>query len=66
MYEKLRETRKREGIRVRAIADALGLKTVPAYFKKETGMVKITVEEALILAQLFNTTVEELFPRISV
>ena len=61
MYEKLRAKRKKENIKARLLADLLNLKTVPAYFKKETCTVRITVEEAILLARFFKTTVEELF-----
>lgn len=61
MYENLRKVRKESGAKVKTLAALLQLKTEPAYFKKEMGEVRVTVEEALILARYFETTVEKLF-----
>jgi hypothetical protein len=61
MYEKLREKRKEKNVQVKNLCEILSLQTEAAYFKKETGAVKITVEEAILLARFFRTSVERLF-----
>lgn len=42
------------------VAEKLGV-TQTIYSQKETGRVKFSITEALKLAELYNTTVEELF-----
>ena len=42
------------------VAEKLGV-TQTIYSQKETGKVKFSIAEALKLAKLYNTTVEELF-----
>lgn len=61
MYEKLRKRRKEKRATVKELIGVLNLKTEAAYFKKETGDVRFTVEEAIALARFLETTVEELF-----
>ena len=61
MYNNLREARKKSGITAKEICKRLELKTEQGYFKKETGAISTTVEEALILSKLFGVAVEILF-----
>lgn len=61
MYEKLREIRKESKIPVEVIIKELGLSTLSAYYKKETGLVPITLEEAKIIANIFKKPIEEIF-----
>lgn len=42
------------------VADYLGI-TQTAYSLKESAKIKFTIEEAIKLSKLFDTTVEELF-----
>lgn len=59
--ERLRKLRKARGITAKKMAEALGLKTVGAYYKKECGMNKITVEEAKIIASVLGVSMDETF-----
>lgn len=61
MYTKLRSIRKQKDIPVTSILDALGLETLAAYYKKETGLVKFTLEEAKKISELFGLSIDEVF-----
>ena len=61
MYEKLRAKRKESKTTVKTLCGLIGLKTDPAYFKKETGITDFAVKEAIKIAKHFNATVEDLF-----
>lgn len=61
MFEKLRKIRQDENIKAIEIAEVIGLKTESAYYKKETGKVPFTLEQALIIANMLNKSVEEVF-----
>ena len=61
MYEKLRELRLNSKVPVDEIIKKLGLSTLSAYYKKETRAVPITLEEAKIIADIFDKTVDEIF-----
>ena len=61
MKNRLKEIRKNKNIPVETIMKALGLETKAAYYKKENGMVKITIDVALSLSNLFDMPVEEIF-----
>ncbi len=61
MYTKLRERRNISNVSAEEMAKLLGLKTKGAYYKKENGFVKITLDEASIIANYFNCTIEEVF-----
>ncbi len=62
---RLRYLRKQRGISAKTMADALGLQTVGAYYKKETGRNKITIEEAKVIASIVGSTIEEVFGDIA-
>lgn len=61
MFENLRKIRQKSDIKVKQIAEKLGLKTEGAYYKKETGSVPFTLEEGKIIADLFNEPIEQIF-----
>jgi len=61
LYERLRLKRKESNTTVKVLRELIGLKGDPAYFKKETGKTKFTVDEALLIADHFATSVEALF-----
>jgi DNA-binding XRE family transcriptional regulator len=61
MYEKLRKIRNDLGISVSELRQLLGLQTDAAYYKKEKGLVKFSLEEALIISQRFEMGVEDIF-----
>lgn len=61
MFEKLREFRQEKNIKVKEIAEKLGLKTEGAYYKKETGSVPFTLEEGKIVADILKMPMEEIF-----
>jgi len=66
MYLRLRETRNNKGVSARAMASALGLKTEAAYYKKESGLVRFSIEEARIVADILGEPLETLFFDIDV
>ncbi len=61
MYLILREIRNEKGITAREMADALGLKTDAAYYKKESGLIKISLEEAKIIADKLEMSIDKIF-----
>ena len=61
MFLKLRELRKNKGINVKEISKLLGLKTESAYFKKESGKIKFSLEEAKIIADTLGKSIEDIF-----
>lgn len=65
-HNKLRELRKSKNVPVKKLANALGLKTAGAYYKKEYGMSKITIEEAKIIAEVLEASLDEIFYKAEV
>lgn len=62
MYENLKRIRSiRPDIKIEDILKALGLKTKGAYYKKETGSIKFSLDDAKNLSKLFNMPIEEIF-----
>ena len=61
MYKKLRDVRNNKGVTARKMADLLGLKTEAAYYKKEAGLIKFSIEEARLIADKLGVSVEEIF-----
>jgi putative transcriptional regulator len=61
MHIKLRKLRNSTGIPVRELRDVLRLKTDAAYYKKENGKIKFSLEEAKAIADKFNMTIDEVF-----
>lgn len=61
MYEKLRKVRIESKIPLNEILSTLDLKVPSAYYRKETGMIKFSLEEAKKLADLFKKPIEEIF-----
>lgn len=57
----LKELRKTNNVKVSTLAELIGLKTLAAYYKKESGSVKFTVEEAIAIAEHIGKPVEEIF-----
>jgi len=63
MYKELKDSRIDKNISVSFLAKLLGLKTHSAYYKKENGMVKFTISEAILIANYFKVSVEYLFQK---
>lgn len=61
MYKKLREIRNKKSIPIDTFKNLLGLKTKAAYYKKENGNVKFTLNEAKIIADFLKLPIEEIF-----
>ncbi|BES66087.1 hypothetical protein SANA_25260 [Gottschalkiaceae bacterium SANA] len=61
MYERLRVLRKQEGVSAKELAELLDLKTKASYYKKESGAIKFSIEEARKIASYFNKSIEEIF-----
>lgn len=57
----LREIRTNKGISARRMATALGLKTEAAYYKKESGSINITIDEAKIISTELGEPIEAIF-----
>ncbi|MCT4663362.1 MAG: helix-turn-helix domain-containing protein [Tissierellales bacterium] len=66
MFEKLREIRNRKNICAMEMAEMLGLKTPAAYYKKENGTIKFSLEEAEKIAKLLELPIEVIFFKKSV
>ncbi len=61
MYLKLREIRNAKGITAREMADLLGLKTEAAYYKKESGLIRFSLEEARLVADRLGLPISDIF-----
>jgi len=61
MYENLRALRHHKEITATEMKELLGLKTEAAYYKKEAGTIKISLEEAKKIAQRFQMNIEAIF-----
>lgn len=61
MYEKLRLERKNNKIKVKELLDAVEVKTVGAYYKKENGIIPITILQGIKLCKKLGTTLNDLF-----
>lgn len=61
MYDNLRTIRKNLNVSAEEMAELLGLKTKGAYYKKENGDSKISIEEAKIIAVKLGKSIEEIF-----
>jgi DNA-binding XRE family transcriptional regulator len=61
MYEKLRVIRNKAHIPAKEMADLLGLKTEAAYYKKENGAIRISIEEAKLIADKLDMPIEDIF-----
>lgn len=63
MYLHLRRARKEKGIPAQEMAELLGLQTKAAYYKKETGATKFTLDEARLVADMLGMPIEKVFPQ---
>lgn len=61
LQEKLRMLRMRNGVSMVQLAEVIGVNRQQTYYKKEIGMLRFNIKEAMALAQFYETTVEELF-----
>ncbi len=61
IYERLRAIRCKNNLPVKDLSLALGLKTEGAYYKKESGMIRFSLREAKIIADLLERPIEEIF-----
>lgn len=61
MLENLRKKRIEKDVSAMEMANLMGLKTKAAYYKKESGVVKITLDEAILIADRLGSTLDELF-----
>lgn len=61
MFEKLKKNRINRNISAEVLAKVLGLETKSAYYKKESGLVKFTLEDAKKLSEFFGLPIEKIF-----
>lgn len=61
MYENLRAIRHQNNVSATIMKDLLGLKTEAAYYKKEKGLIKFSLEEAKKIAEHFKMNIEDIF-----
>ena len=61
MLNKLKEIRENKGLTQSDMAELLGYKHKSGYNKLELGDRKITLEQAKIISEYFNMTIEEIF-----
>lgn len=61
MFERLRELRIERNVPAKILAGVLGLETEAAYYKKETGAVKISLIEGKKIADFFGLPIETVF-----
>lgn len=61
MFERLRALRTERNVPAKTLANVIGLETEAAYYKKETGAVKITLIEGKKIADFFELPIEAVF-----
>lgn len=61
MLNKLKEIRENKGLTQSDMAKLLGYKHKSGYNKLELGDRKITLEQAKIISEYFNMTIEDIF-----
>lgn len=61
MYTNLKEIRVKKNVTAEQMAKLLGLKTKAAYYKKEAGKVKFSIDEAKAISEYFNVSIEKIF-----
>lgn len=60
MRERLRMLRMKHGVSMVELAEVIGVQTQQTYYKKETGMLRFNIQEAIKLASFYDMSVEEL------
>ena len=61
VFVKLREVRNQKKISAKEMAKALELKTEAAYYKKESGLIRFSLDEAKIVSEKLGIPIEALF-----
>ncbi|MFZ7119792.1 MAG: helix-turn-helix transcriptional regulator [Eubacteriaceae bacterium] len=61
MYERLRLLRSEKKVSATQMKRVLGLKTEAAYYKKEAGDIKFSLQEARKISRFFSMQIEEIF-----
>lgn len=61
MYARLKQLRTERNIPVETLIKALGLKTKAAYYKKESGKIKFSVDDAEKISKFYGLPIEEIF-----
>lgn len=61
MYENLREIRNNRNISALDMAMVIGLQTRAAYYKKESGLIKFSLEEAILISNYLGMKIEDIF-----
>ncbi|GHU73923.1 hypothetical protein FACS1894188_00700 [Clostridia bacterium] len=60
-YHKVRQIRQKNNITVAEMANLLNLKSVYAYYKKEQGVRRFSLEEARKISELFEMDIDDIF-----
>lgn len=60
-HKKVRRLRIEKEVPVQEIMKVLNLETPQAYYKKELGMIKFSLEDAIKISKLFDMEIEEIF-----
>jgi len=61
VFDKLKQIRLSKNISAEQMACVLGLETKAAYYKKEAGNVKFSLDDAKKIADFFNMPIEDIF-----
>lgn len=61
MYPRLKAIRRERNVSVNEMLEILGLKTKAAYYKKEQGSVKFTLEEGKLISDYLKIPIEGIF-----
>lgn len=61
MFSSLRSLRKEHNASPDMLAKVIGVKTVGAYYKKETGKIEFSLKEAKALSDFFDMPIERIF-----
>ena len=61
MHTKLRRLRKQKRVSTETLAKLLNLKSIGGYYKKEVGDRSFSLQEAKLLSDFFNSSIDELF-----
>lgn len=61
MFENLKKIRKEKKINYVKMAEIIGVKTGTAYWKKENGLTKFSIEQAKKISDFFEIPMEQIF-----
>ena len=60
-YKKMKTLRIERGVPAQILTEVIGAETIATYYKKEKGMLRVSLEEAKKIADFYEMSIEEIF-----